>query len=192
MSAEAYQRYPLTLPIRECELAGRVLITTLLDLRMASARELNELYALRWNIEVDWRTIKVTMAMDVLRCLSPERVRKEIAVHLLTYNLVRWAMATAAKLSDVLPRALGFAGAKRVLSAFDEELRRSPKRRLSFMFATILATIAAMKLPHRPGRIEPRAKKRRPKPLPLLTVPRPLAREKILAQKLARGLIVAP
>jgi hypothetical protein len=101
-------------------------------------------------------------------------------------------MVTAAKLSDVLPRTLGFTGAKRVLSAFVDELRCSLKARLSFMFATILGAIATMKLPNRPGRVEPRAKKRRPKPLPLLTIPRQLARETIMAQKIARGLIVAP
>lgn len=192
MSIEDYQHYPLTLRIRECEVAGRMLVTTLLNPCMASARELNDLYALRWNIEVDWRTIKVTMSMDVLRCLSPEMVKKEIAVHLLAYNLVRWAMATAANLSEVLPRAIGFAGAKRALLAFSEVLRRCSKRRLSFMFATILGAIASMKLPHRPERIEPRAKKRRPKPLPLLTISRQLAREKIRTQKIDRGLIVAP
>jgi len=192
MSPEDYQRYPPALRIRECEVAGRVLVTTLLDPNFASARELDDCYALRWTIEVDWRTIKVTMAMDVLRCQSPKMVRKEISVHLLAYNLVRWSMATAAKLSDVLPRTLGFTGAKRVLSAFIDELRRSLKGRLSFMFATILGAIATLKLPYRPGRVEPRAKKRRPKPLPLLTIPRQLAREKILAQKIAQGLIVAP
>ena len=189
MSVEDYQRYPPNLRIRECEVAGRVLVTTLLDPRMVSARELDALYALRWSIEVDWRTIKTTMSMDVLRCLSPKMVRKEIAIHLLAYNLVRWTVATAAKLSEVLPRALGFASAKRALLAFADERRRSSKRRLSFMFATILGAIAAMKLNHRPGRIEPRAKKRRPKPLPLLTVPRQQAREKILAE---RSLAVTP
>lgn len=191
MIIEDYRRYPDSMPMRECEIAGRVLVTTVLDPRLASARELDDLYGLRWSIEVDWRTIKATMAMDVLRCLSPTMVRKEIAIHLLAYNLVRWAIATAAKLSDVLPRTLGFAGAKRALLAFVEELRRSQRKRLTFMFATVMAAIAAMKLPNRPGRIEPRAKKRRPS-LPLLTVPRHLARERIVAQRIARGLIVAP
>jgi len=63
---------------------------------------------------------------------------------------------------------------------------------LSFMFATVLAAIADLRIPHRPGRFEPRAKKRRPKPLPLLTVPRLIARAKIREQRIARGLIVAP
>lgn len=192
MSLETWQSYPAELPVRECEVDGRVLVTTLLDLRMASPRQLDDLYALRWNIEVDWRTIKVTMDMDVLRCLSPDMIRKEIAVYLLAYNLVRWTVATAAKLSDILPRALSFTGAKRALLAFAEQLRHSSKQRLTFMFTTVLGVISYMQLPDRPDRVEPRAKKRRPKPLPLLTEPRHLAREKLIAQRAARMLNVAP
>jgi hypothetical protein len=192
MSLDDYGACPPMLRMREVEVSGRVLVTTLLDPKSVSARELDTLYALRWNIEVDWRTIKVTMAMDVLRCRSPEMIEKEIAVHLLAYNLVRWAMATAARLGEVLPRSLSFTGAKRVLLAFGEQLRRCGGQRLSFMFATVLATIAGLTIPHRPGRIEPRAKKRRPKPLPFLTVPRHVARKKIFDQHVARGLIVVP
>ena len=54
------------------------------------------------------------------------------------------------------------------------------------VIATVLASIATLKLPFRPDRIEPRAKKRRPKNLPLLTVPRKVAREVIRAQRLNR------
>jgi hypothetical protein len=192
MTPDAWQRYPAELSMRECEVDDRVLVTTLLDPRVASPRELDDLYSLRWNIEVDWRTIKVTMDMDVLRCLSPDMIRKEIAVYLLAYNLVRWAVAAAAKLSEVLPRALSFTGAKRALLAFAEQLRRSSRHRLTSMFATVLGAIADMDIPDRPNRVEPRAKKRRPKPLPLLTEPRPIARQKILAQRAARRLNVAP
>ena len=174
--------------VREFEVDGRTLVTTLLDSEQVAPRELSELYALRWSIEVDWRTIKATLEMVVLRCLSPAMVGKETAVYLLAYNLVRWAMATAVKLADVLPRAFGFTGTKRILLAFAEELRHAGKRRLSFMFATVHGAIATMKLPMRPGRIEPRAKKRRPKPLPLLTVPRQTAHENIIAARHARGL----
>ncbi len=188
MSVEQWQSYPDALTVRECEVGRRTLLTTLLDGKQVSPRELDELYALRWSIEVDWRTIEATLEMDVLRCLSPAMVKKEIAVYLLAYNLVRWAKATAAKLADVLPRTLGFTGAKRILLAFAEEFRHSGKRRLSFMFATVIGSIATMKLPTRPGRIEPRAKKRRPKPLPRLTVPHQIARENIIAARHARGL----
>ena len=93
MSLKTYQRYPDELSIRKCEADWYVRITTLRDLRIASSRELNNLYSLRWNIEVDWCTIKVTMNMDMFRCLSPDMVRKEITVHLIAYNpgsVVRW------------------------------------------------------------------------------------------------------
>ena len=95
-------------------------------------------------------------------------------------------------LGEVLPRCLSFTSAKRELLAFGEHLRQSYGKRLSFMFATVLAAIADLKIPHRPGQLEPRAKKRRPKPLPLLTVPRRVAREKIREQRIAHGLIVVP
>jgi len=110
-------------------------------------------------------------------------VEKEIAVYFLAYNLVRWAMAKAAWLADVLPRALSFTGAKRLLNAFADQLRRTPVDQVRGVIATVLAAIATLKLPDRPDRIEPRAKKRRPKNLPLLTVPRQVARDLILAQR---------
>lgn len=191
MSVESYQQYPGGMVMRECEVDGRVLVTTVLDPAFVSSRELDDLYALRWTIEVDWRTIKATMEMHILRCCSPAMVRKEIAVYLLAYNLVRWAIATAAALAHVLPRVLGFTGAKRVLLAFAEQLRRYPGRRLTFLFSTVLGAIATLVLPDRPGRVEPRAKKRRPS-LPLLTEPRSAAREKELARRAARTLNVAP
>jgi hypothetical protein len=186
MSAEDYARYPEFISMRELEVDGRILVTTLLDPGFAAPRALDALYRTRWNIEVDFRTIKITLRMDVLRCKSQAMVEKEIAVCLLAYNLVRWAMAKAAALTDVLPRVLSFTGAKRLLAAFSDQLRRTPEKQISTVVATILASIATLKLPHRPDRIEPRAKKRRPKKLPLLTVPRDVAREFIRAQRLNR------
>ena len=183
MSPQDYQHYPRKLSLREVEVDHRILVSSLLNPEASTPRELDTLYRLRWNIEVDWRTIKVTMHMDVLRCLSPEMVRKEISVHLLAYNLARWAMASAAYLGEVIPRLLSFTGAKRVLMAFATQLRQCPGQRLSVMFATVLGAIASLKLPIRPNRVEPRAKKRRPKKLPLLTVPRRLARIRILEKR---------
>ena len=186
MSAGQYARYPERLRMREVEVGGRILVTTLLDPESASARALDNLYAMRWNIEVDFRTIKATLQMDVLRCKSKAMVEKEIAVYLLAYNLVRWTMAVAATLSGVLPRALSFIGAKRLLGAFADQLRQTPGRRTPLMTGIVLTCIATLKLPHRPDRIEPRAKKRRPKPLPLLTVPRPIAQEEIRMKRMLK------
>lgn len=96
MSAEQYARYPEQLRMREVEVDGRILVTTLLDPQAVSAVSLDSLYSMRWNIEVDFRTIKATLQMDVLRCKTQAMVEKEIAVYLLAYNLVRWTMAAAA------------------------------------------------------------------------------------------------
>ena len=184
MSAEDYASYPEFITMREAEINGRILVTTLLDPGAVSAQVLGALYKMRWNIEVDFRTIKATLEMDVLRCKTQAMVDKEIAVYFLAYNLVRWAMAKAAWLADVLPRALSFAGAKRLLCVFADQLRRTANEQTHALIATVTAYIATLRLPHRPDRIEPRAKKRRPKKLPLLTVPRQVARDLIYAQRL--------
>jgi hypothetical protein len=184
MSAQNYARYPEFITMREVEVNGRILVTTLLDPAVASPRALGSLYKMRWNIEVDFRTIKATLEMDVLRCKSQSMVDKEIAVYFLAYNLVRWAMAKAALLADVLPRVLSFTGAKRLLSAFADQLRRTSGDKVRSLIATVTASIATLRLPNRPDRVEPRAKKRRPKNLPLLTVPRQVARDLIFAQRL--------
>jgi hypothetical protein len=85
-----------------------------------------------------------------------------------------------------LPRTLSFIGAKRLLATFGKQLRRTPGGQTHTLIATVLASFATLQLPHRPDRTEPRAKKRRPKSLPLLTVPRDAARELIRAQRLNR------
>ena len=184
MSAEDYARYPEFITMREVEINGRILVTTLLGRTVVSGGALGALYKMRWNIEVDFRTIKATLEMDVLRCKTQPMVDKEIAVYFLAYNLVRWAMAKAAWLADVLPRMLSFSGAKRLLGAFADQLRRTSGEQVRTMIATVTACIATQRLPQRPDRIEPRAKKRRPKNLPLLTVPRQVARDLIYAQRL--------
>lgn len=185
MSAEKYACYPAFITMREVEVNGRILVTTMLDSLFVSAQALAALYKMRWSIEVDFRTIKVTLGMDVLRCKSQSMVDKEIAVYLLAYNLVRWAMAKAALLADVLPRTLSFTGAKRLLNAFSAQLHRSSAEQVQSLITTVLGCIATLKLPTRPDRIEPRAKKRRPKKLPLLTVPRQVARDLIRTQRIA-------
>ena len=184
MRADEYARYPAFITMREVEVNGRILVTTMLDPAMVSAQALGALYKMRWQIEVDFRTIKATLEMDVLRCKTSSMIEKEIAVYFFAYNLVRWAMAKAALLADVLPRTLSFKGAKRLLRIFTDQLRHATNGQICAMIATVTVCIAMLKLPYRPDRIEPRAKKRRPKNLPLLTIPRQVARDLIYAQKL--------
>ena len=183
ITTQQYQQMPPGIWVREVRINDRVMVTTLLDSEQLSADEIASLYAMRWNIEVDFRALKSTMNMDVLRCKSSQMVQKEIAVYLLTYNLVRWTMVNAAQLVKVPARTLSFAGARRMIWNFAGHLRRKTYRDTVYMTAVLLKSIASCVLPKRPGRVEPRAKKRRPKPLPLLTVPRQQARDQILARR---------
>lgn len=183
MDEQTYAATPKSLGVREVRVNGWVLVTTLLDAHMAPPAEIDRLYRLRWNIEVDLRSIKAEMGMDILRCKSPQMIRKEVAVHLLAYSLVRAVMAQAASLADVLARALSFKGAMQILNAYHQQLRHSAGARVSVMSAHVRGALAMLRLPSRPGRVEPRAIKRRPKPHRLLTVPRHLARLAILAQR---------
>ena len=108
MSKEQYAQLPQGIWVREVKAGGRILMTTLLEPEQVSADDLAALYAMRWNIEVDFRTLKADMHMDVLRCKSPAMVQKEIAVYLLTYNLVRRVMAQAAQLAGECARPSGW------------------------------------------------------------------------------------
>ena len=189
MSEEEYAGCPPTLRMRETKVNGRVIVTTLLEPTYVSAPALDRLYALRWNIEVDFRVIKATREMDVLRCKSSEMIEKEIAIYMLAYNLVRWAMSASALLAQVIPRVLSFSGAKRLLVNLQPLFTGAKPKKLASITTHLLSSIGALRLPDRPGRIEPRAKKRRPKNLPLLTQPRQEARQAILIQ---RGLNLVP
>jgi len=183
MDAATYEAMPETLRMREVRVGGWILVTTLVDAGEVSKRELRELYCARWQIELDLRSIKTVMQMEVLRCKSPQMVRKEIAVYMLAYNLVRAVMAQAACLGHVAMRQLSFKGALQMLNAFEESLRHCPRGRLALRHAYLLAGIAQMKLPHRPGRVEPRAVKRRPKSQQLLTEPRQILRAELLEKR---------
>ncbi len=144
--------------------------------------EVAGLYFRRWNIKLDLRSIKVDMQMDVLRCMSPEMVKKEIWAHLLGYNAVRSLMADATQVHGKEPRHLSFKGAMQRMRAFEESIRVAVGPRRTELFEERLRSIASHRVGDRPGRFEPREVKRRPKPHRLMTVPRCEAR-KLLLQK---------
>ncbi len=169
-----HRAFPQELSVREVKVNGRVLVTTMLDARQVCKGELSELYARRWQVELDIRNIKTTLGMEVLRCLTPQMVEKELWVSLLAYNVIRLLMAQAAHHADVHPRELSF---KHTVQMWTEwtaiALRADP---LDFF-----RLIAQRTVGNRPGRIEPRARKRRPKSYPWLKVPRAEARRQIQA-----------
>ena len=127
--------------------------------------------------------MKQTLQMDVLRCKTPELVRKEIWTHLLAYNLIRTVIAQAAHRHDLPPRSISFKGTIQTLEAFAPLIAncQSADKRL-ILYEHLLAAIANHKVANRPGRYEPRCRKRRPQPYPLLTKPRHEAKLQILKQ----------
>jgi hypothetical protein len=116
------------------------------------------------------------MQMDVLRCKAPEMVRKEIWVHLLAYNLLRTAMAVAAAENGIEPRQVSFKGAKQAVTAFAPKIEAARSEQRASLIEALLRTIAYHRVGDRPGRWEPRARKRRPKPGVRLMQPRATAR----------------
>jgi len=130
----------------------------------------------RWHAELDLRSIKQTMQMDVLRCKTPAMVRKEIWGHLLLYNLLRAAMTQAALGHGIVPRQVSLQGTRQTLAAFHSLLEPMPSPERESIEPIVLGAIASHRVGTRPDRVEPRACKRRPKPYPLLRVPRQQAR----------------
>jgi len=180
MEEATYAQMPETLTMREVRSGGRTLITTLTDARDTPKQALVELYTMRWHIELDLRAIKTVMQMDILRCKTPMMVEKEIAVHLLAYNLVRTVMAQAAATHNVTPRQLSFKAALQLLRAFEMNLRHCPHQCLAIRHTQLLTGLARRRLAHRPHRVEPRVVKRRPKQHWLLTKPRSVLRDRLI------------
>lgn len=174
MTPEQYAQAPDELTLREVKVAHQVLVTTLPDHRRVSKDDLSALYSRRWNVELDLRNLKSTTGMDVLSCPTPQMNDKQLWVHLLAYNVIRLLMAQAACNANVDPRSLSF---KHTVQLWTEWLARglssaNDRQRL-------FASIAQCKVGHRPGRIEPRMRKRRPKPYPWLKIPRAQARQQV-------------
>ena len=189
---ETYDTLPESLTIRECrvqiEQPGfrvRILIvaTTLLDAGEFTKDDLAQLYRARWNAELDLRSLKQTLQMDVLRCKTPELVRKELWTHILAYNLIRTIAAQAAIKHGIEPRTISFKGAVQTLEAFQPVIAMKGEhdaalRRL--LYQQLLDAVAIHRVANRPDRFEPRRKKRRPKPYDRLMKPRHEAKRDIL------------
>jgi hypothetical protein len=172
MNEDLYLSLPETLSMREIRCGNWIIISTLTEARTVDKAELYRLYQLRWQVELDLRSIKSVMQMDVLRCKCPPMIEKEIAAHLCAYNRVRLLIAQAAHVAGCLPRLLSFKTALQTLRAFEQTLRQAPGKRVHLMIAFLLGAIAQQKLSQRPGRAEPRVVKRRPKKAPLMMRPR--------------------
>jgi hypothetical protein len=172
MSAEKYAALPAFLAVRIVRYTiqrrgyrtRRVsLLTTLLDPQVYPAKDLADLYGRRWQIEVNFRHLKQTLGLDVLRCQTPAGVEKEIVMFALVYNLVRALMLAEAQRRAVAPNRISFVDALRHLS-----------------WPLLQAELPLIVNPDRPGRFEPRVRKRRPKQYPPMGEPRDVLRKRPL------------
>jgi hypothetical protein len=183
LSREAFVALPKTVPLRLIKLKVSVagfrskeitLATTLMDPILYPADELRKLYLKRWQVELHFAQIKTILGIDVLRCKSPDMVEREVLIHLICYNMIRALMQRSAHLYDQPLERISFKGTLDTLGQWASPIRASagkPRKQTELINRMLLA-IASDLLPIRPGRSEPRAKKRRPKNYQLLTSPR--------------------
>lgn len=157
----------------EFTLVGHTLVTTLLDPKLYPADQIIALYARRWRLELCLRDLKTLMGMDQLRCKTPDLIHKELLAYLVAHNLIRFVMTETVALHTVELDRISFKGtvdALRQSSAAIAQVRNRKMR--SQLWEDLLLNLARDLIPKRPGRQEPRALKRRPKPYPLLNQPR--------------------
>ena len=182
-----WRRVPEELIVRVLQVQVRIpgfrtqnvtLVTTLSDPEAYPAQELAELYLRRWRIELWWRHLKTTLGMEVLRCQTPAMVHKELEMYLIGYNFMRCLMVESAALYQRAVEQISFKGSLDALRQYTPliaQARSAGKQR--GLMQQLLKTLALDLVPERPGRREPRAVKRRPKPYPLLSRPRSVYRE---------------
>ena len=188
MDEATYRQYPDELVMREVRIhvkaKGRkvrtrtlTIATTLYDHEEYSKRAIGQLYRLRWQAELNLRSLKTVLQMDVVRGKTPEMVRKELWAHFLVYNLLRKVMAQAAERHAIEPWTISFKGTLQTLNAFALPMLNCAANQLTSMIEELLLAIARHRVGDRPNRVEPRALKRRAKPYDLLNKPRANARK---------------
>ncbi len=190
MSADEFTALSDQVQVREVHLLIRqkgfrpkeiIVVTTLLDPKVYSKAVLAQLYHWRWQVEVDLRHVKTTLGMEMLRGKTPEMVRKEIYVHLMAYNLLRALMWEAAKKVGVSPLRVSLQGTRQHLGNFISKLADAAPKQRQRLYRTLLTVVSHKLVPHRPGRIEPRVKKQRPKAYGWMQQPRAVLKRKLAA-----------
>ena len=192
LDEESYAAIPETLQMREirvqvqepgCRVKELIVATTLLQAEEYTASAVGELYHKRWHVELDIRSLKVTLGMDQLRCRTPAMIEKEIWAHVLAYNLVRKVAAQAAEQGEVSPRALSFKATKQALLAGWQRQTEQTGAAYVSSACELLQLVRKEIVGDRPGRVEPRARKGRPKPHKLLMEPRAKAKARLLGKR---------
>ncbi|MGE3777262.1 MAG: IS4 family transposase [Pirellulaceae bacterium] len=175
MAPDAFALLPESLLVRELRYRIQrqgsrtrevMLVTTLLDPETYTATDLADLYRTRWDVETNLRHLKQTLRMDVLKTKTARGISKELAMFALVYNLVRWVMCGSGREQSVAPNRISFIDALRWLCRAGAKVA--------------LGNLVVVRL--RPGRLEPRVRKRRPKQYPVMKRPRDELRQTLLAQ----------
>jgi len=187
-SIDAWAKLPEELLLRQIKVTVKYpgfrtqkfhIVTTLLDAAKYPAEELAGLYFKRWDVELFFRDIKTTMGMDILRCQTPEMIRKEILMHFIAYNCIRRLMCEAAKEVDLKVRVVSFKGSVQALRNWEPHLNQAKISRTERfrLISDLYAAMTNTPILQRPGRSEPRCLKRRKKNFQLMTTPRHEMRE---------------
>lgn len=178
ISREEYDALPDTVMVREfmIEIDDReggkenaIVVSTMTDPAIPQ-KELSDLYWRRWNCELDLRSIKQSMHLDILRCKTPPMVAKEIHAHLLAYNLLRGTMTESAKRKGLEPRQISVKGTMQAIESFTPVMMATNAGEV--LYDALLTTVATHRVGNRPGRQEPRKRKRRHSWRDYLMVPR--------------------
>jgi hypothetical protein len=152
------REFAIEIDDREGGTNSAVVVTTITDPTIPKS-EISALYWKRWNCELDLRAIKQSMHLDILRCKTPEMVEKEIFAHLLAYNLLRGTMTESAKRNGLHPRQLSVKGAMQAIESFTPAMMSTNAG--DVLYDALMTTVSAHRVGNRPGRLEPRAKKRK-------------------------------
>jgi Transposase DDE domain len=176
MTKQRYESYAKEITVREARVRGKVLVTSFVNQRDVNRRELGKLFAMRWNVELDIRNIKTTLGMDKLSCKTPEMCEKELEVYMLAYNLIRLLMAEGAVQAGTDPRKLSFKNTVQLWTAWIQRPRLADN---SENLRALFKLIGQIRVGNRPGRIEPRVIKQRPKAFPRLKTTRRRARAQV-------------
>jgi hypothetical protein len=188
---EEWESLPESMQIRELGILVRrkgfrpkfvAVVTTLMDAELYPAKDIIQLFRMRWQIELDLRSIKRILGMYHCRCETPAMVRKEIWTYLLAYNLIRLRMAQAAAVHDLPPRSLSFKCAKDAIEVYTPVMAAAKSHaKVAETEQHMIDEIAMHRVGNRPSRVEPRAIKRRQNKYPILTSPRSIVQKRLAA-----------
>ena len=187
MTQEDYDGFPEVVTVREFKVNGKVYVTTLLSAKKHHKKDLAKLYKLRWQVEINLGSIKTILSMEHLVCKTPAMVKKELAAHLLAYNVIRIMIAQACSHYAGTPNKISFKATVQLLNHFMPRLMQcSSQQARADVYAKFLKMILKNKVGNRPGRCEPRLIKRRRKSFSLMQNSRKIEKERIEKNQLRK------